>query len=234
MKQIPNFITLMNLLAGCMAIVSIANGNLSYASWWLILALVFDLLDGGVARLLNATSPLGKQLDSLADIVSFGAAPGFMMYTLLDGFTENIYLPYLAFLLPLFAAIRLARFNIDPEQEKEFKGLPVPAAALMVLSIPMALNCKLGGIPWLNELYSSPVGLIAIVIILSALMVSPIKLFSLKISSIYWKHNRSRYILIAFAVILFLMYRFAAIIFILTAYILLSLLNLNEAEESKQ
>ena len=231
MKHIPNTLTLLNLLAGCMAIVSISNGNLSYASWWLILALVFDLLDGAVARFLNATSPLGKQLDSLSDIVSFGAAPGFMMYTLLDRFTDNTYLPYTAFLLPVFAAIRLARFNIDPSQEKEFRGLPVPAAALMVLSIPMALNCKLGGIPWLNDFYSSPIGLIFIVVILSVLMVSPMKLFSLKISSIYWKHNRARYILIAFTIVLFLMYRFASVIFILVAYFLLSLFNLNEAED---
>lgn len=231
MKHIPNFMTLLNLLAGCMAIVSVSNGSLSYASWWLILALVLDLLDGALARLLHAASALGKQLDSLADVVSFGVAPGYMMYTLLDGFSENTYLPYLAFLLPLFAAIRLARFNIDPSQEKDFRGLPVPAAALMVLSIPMALNCKLGGIPWLNEIYSSPAGLIAIVAILSALMVSPLRLFSLKISSIYWKHNRARYILLAFAIVLFLMYRFASVIFILIAYILLSLFNLNEAEE---
>lgn len=231
MKHLPNFITLLNLLAGCMAIVSISNGTLSYASWWLILALVFDLLDGTLARLLKARSDLGKQLDSLADVVSFGIAPGFMMYVLLDGFTENTYLPYLAFLLPVFAAIRLARFNIDPSQEKDFRGLPVPAAALMILSIPMSLNCKLGGIPWLNDIYSSPAGLIAIAIMLSALMVSPIRLFSLKISSIYWKHNRARYILIAFALVLFLMYRFASVIFILTAYILLSLLNINEAED---
>jgi CDP-diacylglycerol--serine O-phosphatidyltransferase len=134
----------------------------------------------------------------------------------------------MAFLIPVFAAIRLARFNIDPGQEKEFKGMPVPAAALMFLSIPMSLNCKLGGIPFLNEIYRHPAGLITIVLVLCILMVSPLKLFSLKISSIYWKHNRSRYILIAFAVIIFLTYRFAAIPFILVLYILLSLFKLND------
>ena len=139
MKHIPNILTLFNLLAGCFAIVEVMNGNLGYASWFLILALVFDLLDGGVARLLGAASTLGKQLDSLADVVSFGVAPAFIMYTLLDRFSENDYLPYLAFLIPASAALRLARFNIDPGQEKEFHGLPAPAAALMFLSIPMAL-----------------------------------------------------------------------------------------------
>jgi CDP-diacylglycerol--serine O-phosphatidyltransferase len=224
-------LTLFNLLAGCFAIVEVYNGNLGYASWFLILALVLDLLDGGVARLLNATSPLGKQLDSLADVVSFGVAPAFIMYTLLAEYSASDYLPYVAFLIPVFAAIRLARFNIDPGQEKEFRGLPVPAAALMVLSIPMALNCKLGGIPFLNEIYSSPAGLIIILLAVCVLMVSPLKLFSLKISSIYWKHNRGRYVLIAFATVFFLMYRFAAIPFILILYIILSLFNLNDPAE---
>ncbi len=230
MKHLPNLITLLNLLAGCLAIVAVSKGELGYASWWLILALALDLLDGAMARLLNAQSAIGKQLDSLADMVSFGVAPAFMMYTLLQGVSENAYLAYAAFLLPLFGAIRLARFNIDTEQEKEFTGLPIPAAALMVLAIPLALNCKLGGIPWLNDFYSHPYGLIAIVLALCFLMVSPLRLFSLKISSIYWKHNRGRYILIVFAIGFFLSYRFAAIPFILLAYILLSLFKLNEAE----
>jgi CDP-diacylglycerol--serine O-phosphatidyltransferase len=230
-KHIPNTLTLINLLAGCFAIVEVYNGNIGYASWWLILALVMDLLDGALARLLNATSDIGKQLDSLADIVSFGLAPAFIMFTLLDKYSDGEYIPYIAFMVPVFAAIRLARFNIDPAQEKEFRGLTVPAAALMLLSIPMALNCKLGGIPWLNAFYSSPAGLIAITVSLSILMVSPLKLFSLKLSSIYWKHNRGRYILIAFALIFFLIYRFAAIPFILVLYIILSLLKLNQAED---
>jgi CDP-diacylglycerol--serine O-phosphatidyltransferase len=228
MKQLPNLVTLLNLIAGLMAILSIAGVTLSQASWWIILALFLDLLDGSLARLLNARSSIGRQLDSLADMVSFGVAPGLMMYMLLSSFAENEYLPYAAFLLPVFAAVRLARFNVDPAQEKDFSGLPVPAAALMILSIPMALNCKLGGIPWLNGIYSHPVGLLLITLALSVLMVSPLRLFSLKISSIYWKHNRGRYILIAFAVLSFLLYRFAAIPFILGLYIILSLLKLND------
>lgn len=231
MKHLPNLITLLNLLAGCFAIVSVSKGDLGYASWFLILALVLDLLDGAVARLLNAQSALGKQLDSLADVVSFGVAPGFIMYTLILGVAENQYMAFAGFLLPVFAALRLARFNIDPDQEKEFSGLPAPAAALMILSIPLALNCKLGGIPFLNEFYSHTYGLLAIVLAVSVLMVSPLRLFSLKVSSIYWKNNRGRYILIVFALGFFLTYRFASIPFILIAYIFLSLFNLNEAEE---
>ena len=232
MKHIPNFITLLNLLSGCMAIVQVSNGNLGYASWFLILALVFDLLDGATARLLGAQSAIGKQLDSLADVVSFGVAPGFIMYALILGVAEDNYMAYAGFLIPVFAAIRLARFNIDPGQEKEFRGLAAPAAALMILSIPLALNCKLGGIPWLNNFYSHPYGLLIIALAMSALMVSPIRLFSLKISSIYWKHNRGRYILIVFAIAIFLAYRFASIPFILILYILLSLFKLNEKDEA--
>ena len=230
MKHLPNFITLLNLIAGCLAIVEVSNGNPGYASWFLILALVLDLLDGAMARLLNARSEIGKQLDSLADVVSFGVAPGFIMYALILETADNDYMAYAGFLIPVFAAIRLARFNIDPGQEKEFKGLAAPAAALMVLSVPLALNCKLGGIPWLNEFYSHPYGLLLIVLAVSVLMVLPVRLFSLKVSSIYWKHNRGRYILIVFAVGFFLTYRFASIPFILIMYIVLSQLKLNEAE----
>jgi len=238
MKHIPNFITLLNLLAGCLAIVAVANGELTHASWWIILAAVLDLLDGAVARLTGSVSAIGKQLDSLADVVSFGVAPGFIIYALLN-IAVNIYYPenevmqYLAYagiLIPVFAALRLARFNTDPGQEKNFIGLPTPAAALMVLSIPITVNCKLVEIPWLNDFLNHPWGLIGVAVVLSLLMVAPIRLFSLKISSIYWKYNRARYILIILAVILFFSIRFASIPFILLIYIILSLLKLNEAE----
>ena len=230
MKHIPNFITLLNLLAGCLAIVAIANGALTHASWWIILA--------AVARMTGSVSAIGKQLDSLADVVSFGVAPGFMIYTLLNNATaiyypdneSMYYLAYMGFLIPLFAALRLARFNIDTGQEKNFTGMPTPAVALMVLSIPITVNCRLVEIPWLNDFLNHPWGLVGLTIALSLLMVAPLRLFSLKISSIYWKYNRARYILIIFAVILFFSIRFASIPFILLMYIILSLLKLNEAE----
>ena len=239
MKHIPNFITLLNLLSGCMAIIAIANGALTQASWWIILAAVLDLLDGFFARLLGATSEIGKQLDSLADVVSFGVAPGYILYTLINnaitiqypGNDDLLYLAYAGFLIPVFAALRLARFNIDPEQGRDFTGLPTPASALMVLSIPITVNCELVVIPWLNDFLNNPWGLIGITILLSFLMVASIRMFSLKISSIYWKYNRARYILIISALILFFSIRFASIPFILLLYIILSLLRLNEPEE---
>jgi len=238
-RHIPNFITLLNLLAGAMSIVSISEGSLIQASWWIILAAVFDLLDGALARMLSSVSAMGRQLDSLADVVSFGLAPGFMMYTLISRSLVTEYplqedmqlLAYLGFIIPVFAALRLAKFNIDPGQQREFKGLPTPAAALMVLSIPITVNCTLVVIPWLNSFLNSPWGLMGVSLVLALLMVSPIRLFSLKITSIYWKHNRSRYILIPAALLLFFTLRFASIPFILLLYIILSLLNLNEPEK---
>lgn len=239
-KHFPNFITILNLLAGCMAIVAIARGELISASWWIILAASLDLLDGLFARLLDATSEIGKQLDSLADIVSFGVAPAYMLYVLIgNGFAdsdpENLmatFLPYAAFILTAFSALRLAKFNIDTEQTYDFKGLPTPASALFVLSLPIALNCKLIVIPWLNAGLSNPYVLVGIAILLSALMISNIPLFSMKIRSIYWKYNRGRYILIVAAIALFFTFRFASVPFIILLYIILSQLKLNTPEDS--
>jgi CDP-diacylglycerol--serine O-phosphatidyltransferase len=237
-KHFPNLITLLNLLAGCLAIVAIARGELIQASWWIIFAAFFDLLDGLVARLLEATSEIGKQLDSLADVVSFGVAPGFILYTLIgNALTANIsspdlieILPYTGFLIPLFGALRLARFNLDPGQQYDFKGLPIPVTALFILSIPIIINCQLVVIPWLNSFFNSPWVLIGLAILLSALMVSPLRLFSLKFRSIQWKHNRGRVILIAAALILFFSIRFASVPFIILLYIILSQFNLNDPE----
>ena len=214
-----------------MAIVAIAEGELVQASWWIILAAILDLLDGLMARLLDAASAIGKQLDSLADVISFGVAPGFMMYMLMMGFDSSAqysYLAYAGFLIPAFAALRLARFNIDEDQKYDFKGLPTPVTALFILSIPIALNCEMVVIPWLNSFMSNPWALAGIALVLSALMVSPLKLFSLKFRSIQWKHNRARVIIIVTGLVLFFSFRFASVPFIIVLYIVLSQLNLNE------
>ncbi len=240
-KHIPNFITILNLLAGCMAIVSIAGGELIAASWWIILAAFLDLLDGLFARLLDVTSDIGKQLDSLADIVSFGVAPGYILYTLAGSAFEFYYpgnetmqyFKYAGFLIPAFSALRLAKFNIDTEQSYDFKGLPTPASALLILAIPIIINCKLIVLPWLNAFFNNPWVLVGLAIFLSALMVSRLSLFSLKFRSIYWKHNRGRYIFILAAIILFFSLRFASVPFIMLLYIILSQLNLNQPEEAE-
>ena len=237
-KYLPNFITVLNLLSGCMALLAVFNDNLVQASWWIILAAIFDLLDGLIARLFNTVSDIGKQLDSLADVVSFGVAPGFILFTLINTALETAYpengsfqyIPYAGFLIPVFAAIRLAKFNVEPDQTYNFKGLPTPAVALFILSLPITLNCDLVVIPWLNSMIANPWVLAGLAVVLSALMVSPLPLFSLKFRSIYWKHNRARFILIVFSLILFFSVRFASVPFIILAYIILSLLKLNEEE----
>lgn len=230
-RHIPNILTLLNLLSGCMALLQIMQGEPVNASWWILLAAVFDLLDGLMARLLNAASETGRQLDSLADVVSFGLAPGFLLYALMaraaigmGPFYVN-YLPYAAFLLPLFAALRLARFNTDPSQSRDFKGLPTPAAALVVLALPLIAACEDVTIIWLNSLLGKPCLLAGVAVFLSALMVSPIRMFSLKFTGLRWNGNRARYLLIIFSLLLFPFIRFAAIPFILLAYLLLSLLK---------
>lgn len=235
-KHIPNLITLLNLLSGCMAIVAVSNGDLVQASWWIILAAFLDLLDGLFARLLQVSSDLGKQLDSLADVISFGVAPGFIMYTLIGkAFAVQVpdagslsLIAYAGFIIPVFAALRLARFNIDQDQKYDFTGLPTPVTALFILSIPILLNCELIVISWLNAFFTDPWALTGIVIVLSVLMVSPLKLFSLKFRSILWKHNRGRVILIVAGLILFFSLRFASVPFIILLYIVLSQLRLND------
>ena len=237
-KHFPNFLTLLNLLLGCMAIVAIAEGELGQASWWIILAAILDLLDGLFARLMNVSSDIGKQLDSLADVVSFGVAPGYMLYVLTANALESAYpgneslqyFSYAGFMIPAFAALRLAKFNVDPGQSHNFKGLPTPVTALFILSIPITINCKLIVIPWLNDILNNPWVLVSLAVVLSALMVSRLNLFSLKISSIYWRHNRGRFILIASALIGFFSIRFASVPFTIILYIILSQLNLNDPE----
>jgi CDP-diacylglycerol---serine O-phosphatidyltransferase len=135
------------------------------------------------------------------------------------------YLPYAAFLLPLFAALRLAKFNTDPSQSHDFKGLPTPAAAFFVLSLPLISSCDDVKIHWLNDMIQNQWILLSVAVFLPALMVSPIRIFSLKFTGLRWKGNRARYLLIIFALLLFPFIRFAAVPFILLAYLLLSLLK---------
>jgi len=221
-----------------MAIVAISGGELIQASWWIILAAFLDLLDGLFARLLGVSSEIGKHLDSLADVVSFGVAPGFVLYTLISIALANTYqgessyqfVAYVAFLIPAFGALRLAKFNVDDNQKYDFKGLPTPVTALFVLSVPILLNCELVVIPWLNAFFNDPRALTGVAISLSALMVSPLHLFSLKFRSIQWKHNRGRIILIVSALVLFFSLRFASVPFIIMLYIILSQLKLNDKE----
>ena len=134
-KHIPNILTLSNLLAGCIGLVYAFNGNLVYASYAIWIAAIFDFLDGFSARMLKVSSPIGKELDSLADMVTFGVLPSVILFQMI-GNQPYEYLSYGAFILALFSALRLAKFNVDTEQTTTFIGMPTPAAAFFVSGLP--------------------------------------------------------------------------------------------------
>lgn len=233
-KHIPNAITCCNLLSGCISIVLMCNGYAVAAGVMIFLAAIFDFFDGFAARLLKAYSPLGAQLDSLSDVVSFGVAPSFIIYHYLNqlptansleiaGF--NI-LPFAAFFLAVFAELRLAKFNIDDRQTTSFIGLPTPAMGLFVASLPFTLqNEKLA---FMANNMSNVYFLISIVVIFSYLMVSEIPFFSLKIKNLRFKENIHIYILAIFAVAAFVFLGFAAIPFVMLFYIVISLFRVNK------
>ncbi len=194
-KNIPNFITLGNLFCGCIAI---AHHSLEWSCFFIFLAAVLDFFDGLVARLLNVTSPLGKQLDSLADVVSFGVAPAFLLHqTLLLETSIDFSYTLLPFLLAVGGAWRLARFNIDETQSEHFKGLPIPANGIFWIGF-LLLNRQ-----WLAVEEAKLPIIICLVLAMTFLMVSTIPLLSFKIKKLTWKGNEARMIiLIGSAIIL--------------------------------
>lgn len=223
LRHLPNFLTSCNLFFGCLGIFEIATGSALHAFYFMMACAVFDFFDGLAARALKAYSAIGKDLDSLADVVSFGVLPGFFMLYLLAGFSkdlpENLYfIPYLGFLIPVFSALRLAIFNNDTEQSVNFKGLPTPANAL-ILGSYMIFFTNSTEIP---QALQSVWPHILLIFISSGLLVSRIPLMSLKISGSGIKAMVPQLILIVLSVILVLFIKFAASIPILILYIILS------------
>lgn len=227
-QHIPNAITCCNLVSGCFSILFSFSGMPVMAAVMIFAAGLFDFLDGFTARLLKAHSPIGADLDSLSDVVSFGVAPGFIMYRLMvEGMTEPIWpvgrvslFACLAFLLPVFSAVRLAKFNVDDRQTTSFIGLPTPPMAIFMASLPLAF-WQLGilGMPVLN-----PYLCLGIVIMFSVLMVCNRPFFSFKMKSLDWEDNKLHWIFLGLAVAGFVAFRFVALPFILLGYILLSVL----------
>jgi CDP-diacylglycerol--serine O-phosphatidyltransferase len=237
MKHIPNFITSLNLVSGFIAIILIVNGNIITASWFILAAMIFDFLDGFSARLLKAYSAVGKELDSLADVVSFGVAPGLLIYHLLNkamslnspvGTDSNVLITALVFIIPAImpvcGAIRLAIFNLDSTQSTSFKGLPIPANALAVISVVIAGHYSHS--PIIDSLNNSPFFLILFTITLSILMVTRLKLFSLKVTNLKLKGNEGRYILVVLVMIDLLIFGSAGIPLIIPLYIISSAISL--------
>ena len=226
-KYIPNTITCLNLTSGCFATVMALQGNLKAAILWIIMAAIFDFSDGLAARSLKAYSPLGKELDSLSDIVSFGVAPGMALYVLL---TETVFvlewggvaswLPYLAFVIPVFSGLRLAKFNIDVRQTSSFIGMPVPAHALLWGSLAYALQPLV-----VTHAAYLLIGCVVASFLTSNLLVSEIPMFSMKVKSLAWRGNELRYILGGCGLLFILLFGFLGVAGTMILYIILSLFN---------
>jgi CDP-diacylglycerol--serine O-phosphatidyltransferase len=244
-KHIPNSITCGNLLCGCLGIMASFENQLNYAFYFVILAAVLDFLDGFTARLLKVSSAIGKDLDSLADMVTFGVLPGFIMFrmikfsSMIAGNEVSLFFLLFSFLIPVFSAIRLAKFNNDPRQTDSFIGVPTPASTLLIsslgyilfgkfhpsacmdsLSIILPANDPLKGLQFLNH----PYYLCAITVVMSLLLVSEIPLFALKFKNFGWSDNKVRYLFLIIAVLLLIVFQVSALPFIILLYILLSVI----------
>lgn len=227
LKYIPNTITCLNLASGCFAIERALAGDLRGAILWMMMAAVFDFMDGMTARLLKAYSPLGKELDSLSDIVSFGVAPGMALHVLLRQAAVVVgggefmgYLPYLAFVIPVFSGLRLAKFNLDERQTTSFIGMPVPAHALFWGSLVCAVQPVLPvGAGWI--LY----GGLVLAFLSSYLLVSEIPMFSMKVKSWGWKGNEVRYVLLVCGLLFIGLFGFLGVAGTVVLYFILSLFN---------
>ncbi|MDR1527908.1 MAG: CDP-diacylglycerol--serine O-phosphatidyltransferase [Dysgonamonadaceae bacterium] len=227
MKQVPNLITCLNLLAGSFAcVMALKFNNYTGAFIFIVLAAVFDFLDGLAARLLKAYSKLGAELDSLADVISFGLAPGCVVYSYFSSYTGVAGFPLLAFLLPVFSALRLAKFNIDTRQTTSFLGLPVPASGLFWSSLIPSIH-------WI-AVYFSIVSVLTVVVILiiafCLLMVSELPMFSLKFKNLKWADNRWPFSLIGISVVVMAVFTtwgmaLLGISVIVLVYILLSVIK---------
>lgn len=228
LRHIPNFLTCCNLLCGTFGIlytfhstewITADHGNFykvvspAHFVW---MACVFDFFDGFTARILKVSSPIGKELDSLADVVSFGLLPSLFVYRLIGSQQAPDYLAYTGLLIVVFSALRLAKFNIDTTQTDSFKGLPVPANAIFITGLPF-MNFS-----W-AEVVLSPAGLVAVTVIFSLLLVSRIELFALKFKDFTWQSNKIRFTYLLLSVLLIALFNFAALPLIIILYILLSL-----------
>jgi CDP-diacylglycerol---serine O-phosphatidyltransferase len=236
-RNLANIFTLTNLFLGFTGIIKILSGEAITAAYLVFFAALFDLLDGFVARLMNSKSTIGKELDSLSDMVSFGVLPSMIVFSLLlKSHQEWVYLvsfldipvvSLLAFAIAGGAAIRLAKFNTDDRQVKNFIGLPTPAVAIFCASLPLILknDLYLSGYQsiYLEDYILNPYILLFIVIILTWLMLSGIPIFSIKFENFKWKDNAHRYILILLFIVLFIFLYFIAIPLTILIYVLISL-----------
>ncbi|KAA6339420.1 CDP-diacylglycerol---serine O-phosphatidyltransferase [termite gut metagenome] len=223
-RQIPNTVTCLNLFFGCVACVMAFEAKYELGVIFILLSAVCDFFDGMLARLLKAYSPIGKELDSLADNISFGMAPALILFSLFKEvqypcFLLELkhYIPYLAFLIVVFSALRLAKFNVDERQTNSFIGLPTPANALLWASVAVGFH------PFIVSSAFNAVYLIALVLLFSGLLVAEIPMFSLKFKNLSWQDNKVRYVFLIVSVLLLLVLKTGGLAAVISWYIILSL-----------
>lgn len=241
-KHIPNAITCGNLFCGCLAIVFAFKGNLVWTAYLVGIAAVLDFFDGFVARLLKVGGEMGKQLDSLADMVTFGVVPGVVMFNMMPnhygaGFFNGpnecydqpiaeLLFQLSGFIITIFSCLRLAKFNIDTRQTNSFIGVPTPANTILICSIPL-INKFQPVILGFNvqTITGNPYFLIGLTLLMSYLLVAELPLFALKFKNFGWPDNKIRYSFLIISVILLILFQFIAIPFIIFLYIVLSIIN---------
>ncbi|PLX09955.1 MAG: CDP-diacylglycerol--serine O-phosphatidyltransferase [Marinilabiliales bacterium] len=228
---VPNTITLLNMLCGILSIYFGMSGDLITAAYLIFFAAILDFLDGFTARMLNAYSDLGAQLDSLADLISFGLAPGFILFNMINishgqpGNTGNTatLIPFIGFIIPLFAALRLAKFNIDENQESSFLGMPTPAVAILIGSFPLIKQYLFNDRGLYYMIITNTYFLAGIAVIMALLMVIPLPMFAFKFKNYKWKDNKIKYVFLILSLIAILIFKSAGIPLIISMYFLLSL-----------
>lgn len=220
-KHIPNTITCLNMFSGCMATYFAFSGEFTVTLIFILLAAVFDFCDGMAARALKAYSPIGKELDSLADMISFGLAPGalvftFLSYTANKGYAIDGYLPFVGFLITVFSGLRLAKFNIDERQTTSFIGVPTPANAIFWAGLLFSYYDVLreGYLPYIVAVWG---------VVMAFLLIAEIPLFSLKFHNLKWQDNKVRYVFLIGCVVLLILFRQDALMWIILWYLVLAL-----------
>lgn len=247
--HIPNTITLLNLFSGCIAAILAVQNHFVAAAFFVFLGIFFDFFDGFIARKLNVQSPLGLQLDSLADVITSGLVPGIVMFKLLAltvnstevtydsqkwnamfqwSVLEHSLLPLLGLFISLASAYRLAKFNLDEDQQSYFKGLPTPANALLILSLPLIMEFQNNDD--INAMILNPWFLVILTLLSCYLLNSSIKLFALKFKDWSFKNNAGRYVFLMLSLVLLVLFQYAAIPLVIILYILMSLLPYSKIE----
>ncbi len=236
--QIPNLFTMLNLFSGCVALMMLTNHRFDLAFYYVCLGIFFDFFDGFFARKFGVAGPLGVQLDSLADMVTSGVVPGYAMFLMLydiDFFNTvggvgrfsnpNFYLPYLGFLITLGACYRLAKFNIDTRQSDSFIGVPTPANALFITSLPLVMGFHLTDTAQIGDFLDNPWILIGITVLSTYVMNAEIPLFSLKIKDFSFAKYKLQIFFLLLSVILLATLKIVAVPLIILIYVLLSVIN---------